>query len=201
MHGGQGDIVRYQGGYGHFPDPGITLRQLRYGPLQRLLGIGHQVQESLDVGLHDPFQVIAHAHIENKARLLRCSPTKAVLEQVQQDPGFEVFIKALFQPQFLGPFAVVALVLHVDARLGHLNLIQGLHSLEFDVAGAGEPGADYSLGHLGVWSRRHPDGGFQQLPVAANPERVIFGRREKLFAVNSEYVALFLIGQGPVHQP
>ena len=54
------------------------------------------------------------------------TPTEFVLENVQDDPGVQIFVKRLFQLKLLGPFAIIAFVSHVDTGLGHFQFIQGL---------------------------------------------------------------------------
>ena len=200
MHGGDGDAVGDTVRDVQIPYPGVDPGQL--GDQLRLFraAADHLVQEALNRGALDSFQVVAHAHVEDEPRLLRLSPAQPVPEQMDQDPGLEVLLKRLLQPQFLGPLAVVALVGHVDAGLGHVELVQDLNRLQLQVPGPGEPGRDDVLGHLGLGPSGRAQGGLQNLAVAADLEGVAPGRdKEKPFCNPEDSPGLFLL-QDPVQE-
>jgi hypothetical protein len=114
-------------------------------------------------------------------------------QQMQHYPGVEILVEAFLKFEFLRPFAVVAFVLHVDAGLGDIEFIEGLHRLEFDVSGAAEPGCDYILGHLSVRTGGDPDGSFEVTTVSGHGKRVFFAGMEKQIFVNCEDLVGFVI--------
>jgi len=91
----------------------------------------------------------------------------------------EVLDEGLLHLELLRPLHVVALVLHVDAGFGNLELIQGLHRLELDEPRATQPGDDDVLGELRVGACRNPDRGIEGLSVDLSRESVGGRRREE----------------------
>ena len=118
------------------------------------------IQEPLHSGAQDALQIVTYAHVKDEACFPGRTPTELILENMQHDPGVEIFVKRLIQLQLLGPFAVVPLVGHVDARFGHLQLIQHLDRFQLHIAGPGQPGGDDVLRKLGMRSGRHSQGSF-----------------------------------------
>ncbi len=127
-------------------------------------------------------------------------PAEFIFENVQYDPGIEVFVKRLIQFQLLGPLAVIAFVGHVDAGLGDFQFIQHLNRFKFHIAGAGQPGGNNVLGQLGMRSGRHAEGCFQELPVALHSKRNGGMRnKEKIFG-NTQNMVLLIVAQNPSKQ-
>ncbi len=200
VHGGNGDIVGHAIRNIQFCYTGVKIGQTP--DLFRLFfgAIRHFVQEPLYGGAQDAFQVVPDAHIEDEACFSGCPPAELVLENVQHDPGVEVFVKRLIQLQLLGPFAVVPLVGHVDARFGHFQFVQYLYCFQLYITCPGQPGGDDILGKLGMRSGRHSQRGFQKLPIAAYPERVGWTWDEKEFFSNTKNLFLLFFFQNPLKQ-
>ncbi len=134
--------------------------------------VGHGVEVPPDVGLPDPLEVVADAHVEHDAGALAGEAERAV-EGVDEHPGAQVLVERLVDPQLLAPLDVVALVLDVDARLVDLQLVEGLDGLELDQPGAREPRRDDVLGHLGVRPGGDAPRRVELDPELASPEAVV----------------------------
>ena len=161
-------------------------------------GVGHRVEVPLHVRPEDPLQVVAHAHVEEHARALPREAQPPV-ERVDQDPGPQVLVERLVDLELLAPLDVVALVLHVDAGLVDLQLVEGLDGLQLDQARPNEPRGDDVLGHLGVRPGRHPERGLQLHAVLASPEAVVGVGNEECRPGHVEERALLLqLGEHPV---
>jgi len=105
---------------------------------------------------------------------------------MDEDPGVEVLEEGLLHLELLGPLHVVALVLHVDAGFGNLQLVQRLHRLELDEPSTAQPGHDDVLGELRVGTRRHPDGGVEGVSVNLGSKAVGGRGREEEGAGDAE---------------
>ena len=118
-------------------------------PVHVRAGVLRLVEEPLHVRLPDAFEVVADAQVEDDAGRL-AGKTKSAVQRVNQHPGARVLLERFVNFQFLGPLDVVALVLHVDAGLRDVELVQRLHGLELDIARPAQPGGDDVLRHLRV---------------------------------------------------
>ena len=134
--------------------------------------VGHRVEVPLDVRPQHPLEVVADAHVEDHARPLAGEPERPV-QGVDQDPGPQVLVERLVDLELLRPLDVVALVLHVDAGLVDVELVEGLDRLELDQASADQPRGDDVLGHLGVGAGRDPERRLELHPVDGRPEAMV----------------------------
>ena len=82
---------------------------------------------------------------------------------MQDNPGIQVLVKAVFDPEFLRPFAIVAFVVHIDTRLGNVQFVEGLDGFQFDETCAAKPCPDDVLCHLGMWAGGYAQRSFEQL--------------------------------------
>ncbi len=185
VHGREGDVVRHAG-------RDVQARRGRVVPREQFLhlpllagAILRAVQEPLHVGLADAGQVVTDAEVEHDAGAAR--KAQPVVEGVDQQPGPEVFVEGLVDLELLGPLDVVALVLHVDAGLGDLELVQGLDGLELDVAGPAQPGRDDVLGHLRMRAGGRAERCFQRVTEGLCPERITGIGHEEMPPGDAEY--------------
>ena len=151
-----------------------------------LLGAVEQLaQEPAHVRLLDAGEVVADARVEDHARAVALE-AEAPVQRMDEHPGADVLVVGLLHPQLLRPLDVVALVLHVDAGLGDLQLVQRLHGLQLDEARTTEPGDDDVLGHLRVGAGGDAEGVVQQLAVLAGLQAAVRRRREERGPWDSE---------------
>ena len=182
VHRGERDVVGQARGHLEAGDiPGDETDVLR----PQVAGVAYEAQVLLHVGLEQSLEVVADADVEDHAGGVAGEAELAV-ERVDEDPGAEVLVERLAHLQLLGPFAVVALVLQVDAGLGDVELVQGLDGLELDEPRAAEPGGDDILGHLRVGAGGDAEGGLEAAAVDLGGERVAGAGREEEFAGDAE---------------
>ena len=198
VHRREGDRVRQAGRDVDLADRRVAPRDDVDVAGQVPRGVGHRVEVPLHVRAEDPLHVVAHAHVEQHARTLARKAQPAV-ERVHEDPGAQVLVERLVDLELLRPLDVVALVLHVDAGLVDLELVEGLDGLQLDQPGSHEPGCDDVLGHLGVGPGRHPERRLQLHAVFASPEAVVGTGHEACRPRDVEQRSLLLqLGEHPV---
>ena len=172
VHRGEGDAV---GQLRRDLDVG-ELRELAGDDLldlaELLRGVGHRVHEPGHAGRLDPLQVVADAHVEDRAER-RALPAQHPAEDVEDGPGDDVLVRRLLQLELLRPLDVVALVGHVDAGPRDHQLVHDLHGLQLDEPAAAQPRRDDVLAELGVRPCGRADGGRQ---VVARPAKVRHGK-------------------------
>ena len=122
-----------------------------------------------------------------------------MVEGVDQHPGAQVLIERLVDLQLLRPLDVVALVLAVDTRLVDVELVEGLHRLQFQKPGSDQPGDDDVLRHLAVRARGNPERGVHFDPVLLDAERIVeAGNEERRARDAEELVLLFQLIKHPI---
>lgn len=164
VHGGDRQVIGEAGRNGHLLDGGVELGQLGLDPLHVFLRVFHTVEETLHGGTLDAFKVVSCAHVEDETGPLAGGglhgQVEHVAQYIQQHESLEVLLEGLIQLQFLRPFAIVALVGHVDAGLGDVQLVEHLHCLEFDIPSAAQPRGQDILGKLRMRTGRPRREGF-----------------------------------------
>ena len=204
VHGGDRQIVGEAARNGHLLDGGVERGQLGLDPLHVFFRVFHTVEETLHGGALDAFKVVARAHVEDEAgpfagfRL--CGQVEHVAQHIQQHESLEVLLKGLSKLQLLRPFAVVALVGHVDAGLGDVQLVEHLHGLEFDIPSAAQPRGQDVLGKLRMRAGGHAERGFQHLAVALHAERIIRLRHKEKLPADAEQLFVRQVVLHPAEQ-
>jgi len=90
--------------------------------------IGQGVHEAGHARVLDAFQVVAHAHVKDRAQG-GVFPAEQTPQDVDQRPGGHVLTGRLLQLEFLRPLDVVAFVGQVNAGPGDLQLVHDLDGL------------------------------------------------------------------------
>ena len=78
-------------------------------------------------------------------------------EEMEGNPGLEVFLKCRIKAQLRGPLDVVALVRGVDARFVDYQGIELLNRFQLEVPSPRKPRGDYVLRQLRMRTRRRAD--------------------------------------------
>ena len=136
---------------------------------ERLGRVGHDVHEARHARVADAGEVVADAHVEDRARG-RPHPSRP-RQDVHERPRDDVLVRRLVERQLLRPLDVVALVGHVDARPRDLQLVVHLDRLQLDEPAAAEPRRDDVLTELGVRAGRWADGRGERLAEEAAARR------------------------------
>ena len=185
MHRRKRDVVRQPGGNRTIVDVRHILCHGGDVLLQQVARIGDAAQVTLHVGLEDALHVVTHTDVENHAGPPAGKPQLA-MQRVNQHPCPHILVKRLVHLQFLRPLAVVTLVLHVDAGLGDLDLVQSLDGLQLDEPGATQPRRDDILRHLGMRTGRNAKRRLQVLPIQAGANRIVRLRMKEQLARNAK---------------
>ncbi len=145
--------------------------------IQFSAAVGHPVKEPLHILLHDTLEIVPDTHVEHGSGGF--VPSEPPVQYMNDYPCVKVLIEALFYPKFLGPFAVIALVLHVDAGFGNLNIVECLDCFKFDIARAGQPCCDNILCHLCMWSGSNTCGRLERMSEDFCTQRPVPARDKK----------------------
>ena len=197
MHGGEGDGVNDPGG-------DLDVGELRVFFLEDRLDLG-ELRGGVPEAVHEPdhgraryaLVVVAHRHVEDGLEGDLPEPQDPP-EDMHQGPGLDVLPGRLVQLEFLGPLHVVALVLHVDAGAGDLQLVQDLDGFQLDEPGAGEPRGDDVLRQLRMGSGGGAHRGPQPLPQERGAVRGIgHGAEEEALRDPEDRSTLLQLFQDP----
>ncbi len=164
VHCGEGDVVGHARGDWVLGGLGPSTRNDFYGLTQIIAWVFDLVEVPLHVGLTNPGEVIADRKVEDQAGILT-RESQASVQGVYQDPGVEVFGEGLLDPELLRPLDIVTLVLHIDARFGDLDLIEGLDRFELDKPCPTQPGDDDVLGELRMRTGGNSERGFEGMSI------------------------------------
>ena len=97
VHGGHGDVVGHGAGDAQFFHTRIE-RGNALDLFSQLGGaVAHVVEKMLHSGAFDALKIIAGAHIEDKARLLRSGPSQLVPEDIDKNEGVKILVEGLVE--------------------------------------------------------------------------------------------------------
>ena len=155
-------------------------------------GVHHIVDKFLHWRLFNTVKVVANAHIENKRfALFMGAQRKDLLEQMQREPGFQVFIPGFLEGKFGGPFGVKALIFGIDTGLFQLQTVKDLYGFQLDKPPAGEPCGNDVLRQLGMRPGCRAER--RRTAFAEYADRPLRLRRVKLLLGNAKNSPLTLI--------
>lgn len=89
---------------------------------------------------------------------------KDLLEQMQREPGFQVFIPGFLEGKFGGPFGVKALIFGIDTGFFQLQTVKDLYGFQLDKPPASEPCGNDVLRQLVCGPAAGPSGVAQLSP-------------------------------------
>ena len=198
MHRRKGDVVRQAARDFEPMGIGVVAFKAFEQAFHVRAGVLGPVEKPLHVRLANAFEVIADAQVEHDIGRLT-GETEFSMQRVNKHPGARVLLQRLVNLELLGPFDVVAFVLHIDAGLRDVEFVQGLHGLELDITSAAQPGCDDVLRHLRVRPGGRAKGGFKLMTERAGPERVVVRGCEKMPPRDAQDgVVRFQLGEYPV---
>ncbi|MPM50296.1 hypothetical protein SDC9_97035 [bioreactor metagenome] len=162
----------------------------------RFAGILQPFNKGVDLFGSDAFEIIADAHIEHES--VRRAEGELPGDQLQDVPGFDIFVQRLRHAKLGGPFDVVTLVARVDARLGDRQVlaVKRLYRLQLKKTRTREIGGDDILGQLRMRPRRRTEGRFNLL--IKKVQRRPFSPVRKTHAKDT--LIVFHIRKDPIHQ-
>ena len=177
VHGRNGQVVGEAGGNGDVPKRRIEGREFLPEALDVLRRVVHAVKETLHGRAPDAFEIVARAHVEDEARPLAGfsfgGQAQHVAQGVEKHEGFQILLKGLIQLELLRPFAIVALVGHVDAGFRDVEFVQRLYGLQLDEARPAQPRREDVLRELRMRHGSHSERRFKHLAVAIHAEGII----------------------------
>jgi len=169
---------------------------------RRARGVDHGVDEGVDLVVLDPLEVIADADVE--PHLVDRAESELLAQHGDREVRLDVLVVRLGDGELGGPLAVVALVLGLDARLGHcfaqLFAVDLLDGLQLHEPGARQVGDEDVVGQLGLRPRGRAHGRCQSVAEGVRDEATGLGAPELALLHPEDRTAAAKLLARPEHQ-